>query len=196
MAALPLTAEEDQRLRIFQARVEDLRNSTLAGGKRDFSTDLLSDSSLPTGVNDEEFRSFLTTLRQFTLNDDQAHFFSIHNLVQMKCQCQRIKDWVAYSRKLWKRAMSVSPLGIELDGEMPTVEDLLCLFLYGGIVHSDPQLTEKINSLPPSVVSFLKMALLAGLRQLCHALVLMDKAIWHWLDAPNDPVPELPVDGS
>lgn len=185
------TDDELQKIRLFRERVDDLGQKGLVkAGKTKITVNIAGVvPNVLEGLDEDHLASFLQTLRQFTLNNDPVHFYSICNLVYCKCDRPELRDWLVYVRSLWKQTMASSPLGIGIDGHCPTIAEILELLLYGGMVHSDPEKAEKIRNMPPPIQGFLKMTLVSGLGGLCHALVVMDKILWHWLDAPHEEVP-------
>ncbi len=173
------TADELERIRLFRERVEDLRAKGLVkAGKTKVTVHLAGTvPSVIEGFDDDHLVSFLQTLRQFTLNDEPVHFYSIYNVAYRTCNRPELRDWLVYVRSLWKQTLATSPLGIGINGHCPTVAEILDLFLYGGMVHSDREKAERIRNMAPQIQGILKMMLVSGLGGLCHSLVVMDNIV-------------------
>lgn len=182
---------ELERIQLFRERVRDLGNRAFVrAGRKKVTVHIAGIVPIVIeGVNEDHLVAFLQTLRQFMLNDEPFHFYSVYNLAYRKCGRPELRDWLVYVRSLWTDTMKLSPPGIGIDGRCPTVAEILDLFLYGGMVHSDPDKAEQIRRLPPQLQGIMKMMLMSALGGLCHALDVMDRIIWHWLDAPDEVAP-------
>jgi hypothetical protein len=189
--AAALTPNEVARIRLFRERIADLRRKGLVrGGSTKITVSLTAVASDSVeGLDEDHLASFLQTLRQFTLNDEPVHFYSIHNVIYRNCARPELRDWLVYARSHWKQSLATSPLGIGIDGHCPTVEEIMTLFLYGGMVHSDHDKAGELRAMHPPIRGILKMMLISGLGGLCHALNVTEKVLWHWLDAPEEEVP-------
>ena len=128
------------------------------------------------GVNHDEFKSFLTTFRQFTLQD-HTNFYATHNRFQRYCPDDNLKKWVAYARKLWKETMAHQPFRFDADGEAIDVEESLRLHFYSGLAHFDAETTAAMDALPDVCTDFMKMGIVHALGALIHSLKLVDTSI-------------------
>jgi hypothetical protein len=150
---------------------------------------LFQTSEKPLTDFDEDYlRSFLQTLRQFTLKRESVNFNQICDLINENCGRSEIQDWVMYAKKFWKDTLASAPLAIQSHGVDYNVETALDLFWYGGQAHSDPDKDRQIEELDADIQGALKMLLFMSFHRLRHALILVNSLIVMWLDKPDDPV--------
>src|SRR4051812_27651175 len=96
----PLSSEENDLLRLYQHRVQDLREcGVVRQGQVTLSVNLplggpVDWDSVPfQGFDRDHFRSAMQTLRQFLLNDDAVSFFRICKLIRRRCDRSELVDW-------------------------------------------------------------------------------------------------------
>lgn len=109
MTTLPKVKE--QRLRLFQQRVQDLRECgvvtqgivklsvTYPLGRTEAKSDVPFE-----GFERDHFRSAMQTLRQFLMDEESVHFYSVCNIIWTNCDRQELKEWVKYTRAIWIQA--------------------------------------------------------------------------------------------
>lgn len=186
-----LTIQEAERIRLYRERIQDMLDCGLINtGVGRVTVDFTGKAErVLEGVDEDYLRSFLMILRQFTLNDDPVHFYSIYNLVYRKCERPDLHPWLALSRRIWNESMKSNPLGLQMHGQPVSLEGILQLLLYGGMVHSDEEKAAKLRSMEPELKGLLRLLLLGSLRGPCQALMLLNTGIRYWLDTPDEVVP-------
>ncbi len=192
----PITAPEIERLRIFQERVQDLRDSGLARSgpitlRVTFALGRAASAATPfEGYDEDHFKAYLTTLRQFTLNEDPAHFYSICNILYRRLDRDDLRPWIAHARESWKLVMKSFPFKFRVgDSDPITVKDSLDYLLYGKYVHTDPGKRQFMQSLTDGGRAALKYFVQRSLPTLFDIVAVLDSVIHIWLDAPTTPVP-------
>src|SRR5688572_6970052 len=102
MRGTELRPDERERVDLFRARVNDLGNKGLVrAGKLTVTVHLSGPvPELLSGVDHDYLESFLQTLRQFTLQKDDVHFLSVHNIVSRRCARQELQEWLLYTKRL------------------------------------------------------------------------------------------------
>ena len=198
----PLTDDQKKRLRIFRLRVQDLRESGLAKAgpttlKLTLNPRRTADGKAGfEGYDEDQFRAFIATLRQFIMNDEHCSFYSICNIIEKaRPQQENLITWVRYARDLWKKALQRSLFRYYVSGGEITVEKAIQLLLYGGgLIHTRPDRYDELEALPPGGKAHLKFMFQNALPDLYHALNIVDRVIYHWLDAPEEPVPPIEQD--
>ena len=190
-----LTDDQKKRLRIFQLRVQDLRDSGLVTSGRTALkltmslTPNASGKARLEGYDEDHFRAFMQTLRQFTLQKDDIHFDRICNIIRRNCPSEELRAWLTYARGLWENTLGLSPFRYNVDGEEITVRRAMDLLLYSGLSHTQLSEHDFVQSLPADGKNYLKFILETALLDLLHALHLVDAVLYHWLDHPEKPVP-------
>lgn len=175
----------------FQQRLADLENSGFVKktGKvtlRLFPMDL---SEPIEGLDRDYIRSFLITLRQFTLNQDPIHIFKICNHFRQHCHDENLRKWVAYARDLWQQTMKSKPIVFKLNDNDYDVEDTLDLFLYGGLVHSNLDKTKELENLSAGCRQFMTLSLMHAFGGLIHSLTLISACLDHFKNSTEMAAP-------
>ncbi|WLD11908.1 hypothetical protein [Planctellipticum variicoloris] len=139
----PLSADEERSLRLFRKRVQDLREcGVVTHGAVTLKVDFqfggpLDGDSIPfKGFDRDHFRSALSTLRQFLLNDDAVQFFKICKTIRRRCGRSELVAWSEYSRSFWKRTLESAPMNFRVGSKLYTVKDAIDLVLYGFVAHT------------------------------------------------------------
>lgn len=190
-----LTKDDRDRIEIFKQRVQNLRDSRLLNtAKVTFKVSrglgAMEDPETPFEDYDEEqFRSFLQTFRQFTLSDEPAYFYCICNLIEKHCGDDNLKAWERHARASWRAIWAQNSLSYSLSGEQITVEKAFSLLLYEGITHTDLDKWRKLSSLPTGARGPLYWIVQRSLGDLFQCLRIVDSVIFYWIDSPGQPVP-------
>lgn len=186
------------RLRAFQRQTDWMRRSRLMQAKNvKFS---LSLNFVPKknpiwqfeGFEKEHFLAVLPVFRQFVLNDEPVHLYSIHNVIMRYCNRQEIKAWVVYARGEWKETLESMPNSILYAfTQFKSIDEIVQKYFYGfgGLFHLD--LEPEINPLQSEEVML--AALQKAFPRLWRCILNIDSSITSWLDKPNEPVPELSI---
>jgi len=194
----PLSADEESLLRLFQRRVQDLRECGVVkqgqvtlkvdfplGGKVDW------DSVPFTGFDRDHFRSAMQTLRQFLLNDDAVCFTKITKLIRRRSGRAELVAWSEYARSFWKRTLETSPLSFQVGSKLFTVKNAVDLMLYGFLAHTKTDPAKEWDSLSPGGKATIYFIVQRSLFELFYCLNLIDSVILYWLDQPDAPIPAL-----
>jgi len=188
-----LTEEERARLRLFRSRTKDLRSCGLIrGGPTTVTVHIAGriPDEVVEGLNEDHLKSFLVTLRQFTLQGETVNFESVCNLIRRSCERQELLPHVDGARARWRDALN-SPIGMSLNGKKYSVEELLKLLLYGGVVHSDLDKSPAVDALSAPVRGLFRLFLVRQLNSVIRPVVVLDAVIDAWLDNPTTPFPPI-----
>ena len=201
MAIAPTTrlaADEEKSLRLFQRRVQDLREcGVVTQGevtlKVDFPLGGMVDwDSVPfKGFDRDHFRSAMQTLRQFLLNDDAVSFFRICKLIRRRCDRPELVNWSEYARSFWKRTLETAPLSFRVGNKLFTVKEAIDLMLYGFLAHTKTEPAKEWDALSPGGKATIYFIVQRSLFDLFYGLNLVDSVILYWLDEPNTTIPIL-----
>ena len=193
-----LSPDEEESLRLFQRRVQDLREcGVVTQGevtlKVDFPLGGMVDwDSVPfKGFDRDHFRSAMQTLRQFLLNDDAVSFFRICKLIRRRCDRSELVNWSEYARTFWKRTLETAPLGFRVGSKLFTVKEAIDLMLYGFLAHTKTEPAKEWDALSPGGKATIYFIVQRSLFDLFYVLNLVNSVILYWLDEPNTPVPIL-----
>ncbi len=194
----PLSADEVSLLRLFQRRVQDLRECGVVtqgqvtlkvnfplGGQVDWD-------SIPfTGFDRDHFRSAMQTLRQFFLNDDDVCFSRIVKLIRRRCGRPELVEWSEYARSFWKRTLDTAPLSFQIGSKLFTVKASIDIMLYGFLAHTKTQPAKEWEAISPGGKATIYFIVQRSLFDLFYCLNLVDSVILYWLDKPESVIPTL-----
>ena len=190
----PLTPTQAEYLRLFRGKVADLRHRSLL--QRSETLELQIRPELPTGlsgVSEDELRALLALLRQFYLHKEPTTLDKISTIIKMECERPELCGWADHAMKGWKATLESKPLGIRLlHDHAYTVREAMDLLLYTQVIHADRTKSRILRPEDTITQGFLRQIVVVSLDRLCHCPVLIDRVIWHWLDAPIEPVPDVP----
>ncbi len=142
------------------------------------------------GVDEEYLRSFLTALRQFTMDKKDVHFLSICNILLRGSVSVNLRRWVAHARAAWQ-ASHESSIGISLNGKVFPLIEILDLLSYSDIVHRDPDNLAQLEAMPKQDQVLLRMRLTALVPPMLQALNIIDHMIRYIQEDRVHEVPEL-----
>ena len=192
-----LLPDEESLLRRFQRRVQDLEACGLVkSSARRLTVHLVGPAQGLVGLDQDHFRSFCITLRQFfMMGSGDVPVGRVCNIIELKCPDERLVGWNRHYRESWAVVIR-TPFGVAVDdGTGPkdySFEEFFKLWLYSGTFHSDDEREEKLRAMPgfaPDVLMMLMQGRLPGILQILRS---MSEVIRIWLDAPGEPVDEPP----
>ena len=193
-----LSPDELALLRLFQRRVQDLREcGAVTQGqvtlKVDFPLGGLVDwDALPfKGFDRDHFRSAMQSLRQFLLNDDAVSFFRICKLIRRRCDRPELTNWSEYARSFWKQTLETAPLSFRVGSKLFTVKEAIDLMLYGFLAHTKTDPAKEWDAISPGGKATIYFIVQRSLFDLFYGLNLVDSVILYWLDKPDTPIPVL-----
>jgi len=99
--------------------------------------------------NREQLRSYLIQFRQFLNENDPTHVGALLRQAPRYLDDAGLRDRVQEAHAMWQEAQGPGWPRFELDGKVLTGADVAKLYLYGGMFHSDPELTARWNALSP-----------------------------------------------
>lgn len=185
----PLTTEEETLLRLFQKRVQDLREcGVVTQGEVTLKVDyplggLVDWDSVPfSGFDRDHFRSAMQTLRQFLLNDDDVSFFRICKLIRRRSGRPELAEWSEYARTFWKRTMETAPLSFRVGEKVFTVKNAIDVMLYGFLSHTKTDPAKEWESISPGGKATIYFIVQRSFFDLFYCLNLVNSLIIHWLD--------------
>ena len=193
-----LSPDEEALLRLFQRRVQDLREcGVVTQGqvtlKVDFPLGCSVDwDSVPfKGFDRDHFRSAMQTLRQFLLNDDAVSLNRICKLIRRRCDRAELVNWSKYAQSFWKRTLETAPLSFRVGSKLFTVKEAIDLMLYGFLAHTKTEPAKEWDTISPGGKATLYFIVQRSVFRLFYALTLVDSVILYWLDKPDAPIPVL-----
>lgn len=193
-----LSSDEVELLRLFQRRVQDLREcGVVTQGQVTLKVDyplggLVDWDAIPfKGFDRDHFRSAMQTLRQFLLNDDAVSFFRICKLIRRRCDRTELTNWSEYARSFWKRTLETAPLSFRVGSKLFTVKEAIDLMLYGFLAHTKTEPAKEWDAISPGGKATIYFIVQRSLFDLFYGLNLVDSVILYWLDKPEAPVPVL-----
>jgi hypothetical protein len=193
-----LSPDEKTLLRLFQRRVQDLREcGVVTQGQVMLNVDLSLGGSVDwdaipfKGFERDHFRSAVQTLRQFLLNDDAVSFFRICKLIRRKCDRAALVNWSEHARSFWKRTLETAPLSFRIGSKLFTAKEAIDLMLYGFLAHTKMEPAKEWDAISPGGKATIYFIVQRSLFDLCYGLNLVDSVILYWLDKPDAPIPAL-----
>jgi hypothetical protein len=194
----PLSPDENDLLRLYQRRVQDLREcGVVRQGQVTLSVNLplggpVDWDSVPfQGFDRDHFRSAMQTLRQFLLNDDAVSFYRSCKLIRRRCHRPELVEWSEYARSFWKRTLDTAPLSFRVGNKLFTVKEAIDLMLYGFLAHTKTEPAKEWDAISPGGRATIYFIVQRSLFDLFYCLNLVDSVILYWLDKPDVPVPTL-----
>lgn len=189
--------DEEDLLRKFQRRVWDLEDCGLvkSDAKR-LTVHIAGQQQGLVGLDQDHFRSFSITLRQFLMmGRGDVPVSRVCNIIERCCPHARLVGWNRYNRDVWAEVLQ-TPMGIAVDnGTGPTnysFEKFFKLWLYSGTFHSDDAEERKLRSMPGLAPDALMMLMQRRLPGIMQVLQNISEVIRIWLDSPDEPVDEAP----
>jgi hypothetical protein len=141
------------------------------------------------GVDEEHLRAFLTALRQFMLDKEKVSFLRICNVLCRGSESPNLRRWVALARERWHRALR-SRSGMPVNGQDPTLEEILDLLHYGDIVHRDEDKVAALAAMPEHDRALLRMKALELIWPMRLALGMVDVIALRVLEDRVHEIPE------
>lgn len=172
--------EDSDRLNAFRRAFRDLQSRAIVRNwPKQLSLDLFGiESTELKGLDEDHFRSLLRSLRQFVNEHESSNFNAVCNVLYRVIDSDNGRAWLKHARAEWKTTLD-SNAGISLSGDAPTLEEILDLILYGGVVHADPDKLAKLDSMAKQDPALLRLMLMHLVPTLIGALNLVDLLIRH-----------------
>ena len=197
-----VTDKQTSCLRLFMQRLQELLDSPVTKSGRKslgvISETIFGDKTETTvvcdGHDEDDFKSFFTTFRQFTMPKEEAvHFGDACKIVLDNCDREELKKWVRYAEARWDALLDGKPVvGFSLNGDEYTNGKLLKLWLYSGRFHTDIAKAKLWDSLPEKAQIDAALSIQALTPKLVNCLVTVGSVIRWWLDEPDAEVPTPP----
>jgi hypothetical protein len=144
------------------------------------------------GYDTESFQAALPILRQFMLKDE-INFNRIHNIINQRCDRQKLLDWSRYAKRNWDEILDTLPdlVHRHFHVSAPTVEGALrkVFYGYGGLFHVDIHAPREVEGMRAIEHGMLHRAF----PKLFWCLHVIDSVIYLWIDKPTEPVPAVPT---
>jgi hypothetical protein len=99
--------------------------------------------------DEEDFRSFLITFRQFVSNDEPIFVNKIHNLVFLELGSEELRKRMAEARSQWSTASRVGAFQLVENGRQVAPEEVMDLWINGQYFHNDKRKEQAIARLDP-----------------------------------------------
>jgi len=199
-----LSEEDKDSLDLYVVQLKILLQSPVAKGKTlrtrisvhqkdDGTTEINESADL---FDEHYFNFFMDIFRQMTLPNEKINFEKVCNVIWNHCNREEIKKIVRFSRKQWNAILdsrlAIKFIGFDGINESTTQRQLLELWMYAGIFHTDIDKTKNWNSLPQDVKNNLNMLIQSIANSLIAPLVNVGNAINWWLYEQNVEVPTVP----
>lgn len=198
-----LTEKQENSLILFMQLLRGLLESSVVQSKTKSLTAmaeavLTSKSEITVlfeGYEEEQFLAFFVSLRQFTMEKEQAVYFKdVCKIILDNCSRAELKAWVDFAIRKWDAIMNSQPVvGFNFDGVALTNEKLLKLWLYSGRFHTDTKKTNQWNALPEMQKADVTLSVQALAPKLVNCLVIVGSVIRWWLEATTESVPPAPT---
>jgi hypothetical protein len=194
-----LEENDERRLRLFQKRVEELKNRSFFRSEQPqqvnarIKFDCVSHTGELSfeGFNDDAFRAAIALLRQFTLEKDDVHFFSVCKIIRRKCERPELVEWTEHFKGRWRQTLESSPIGIVTAEKSYDVKSCLDVLFYGSMAHTLKQQAEEWENLGPILQDQIYAVVQGTMFSLIQSLSVVGEVIAFWLDKPDEPVPTL-----
>ncbi len=106
--------------------------------------------------DEDEFRSFLLTFRQFISEEEPVFLNHMYNICSKHLTSDELKDLVAGSRKIWANAQKVSGIPLIIGGtEMPALK-VWKIWIDGRYFHNDLRYQQILDQASPEVLKLLR----------------------------------------
>jgi hypothetical protein len=149
----PSRRTDVERLRHFVNVVDRcVERRAIRGGTLRASFGFSSGVDQPTDVradlgDPEDVRSFAAEFRKLALQNDDAHFLSICNLVERQKVPHDMREANRSNRTSWQSMMAgAGSVNMVVNGRSAQGEELLNLWLNGEVFHSDPEAERYIEA--------------------------------------------------
>jgi hypothetical protein len=107
--------------------------------------------------NEHEWESYLTRFRQLTLSDDHVALDHMLRELPRYVDDAGLRQRLGQAHDVWKAAQGVpSQLAPMVLGRFAPAKEMARLYLYGGIIHTDPELSDIWESMTPNEQTFVK----------------------------------------
>lgn len=151
-----------QRIHLFERLYADMRDNepySQVGSTSITFTFGGPGEGITTDVNRQELRSYLLAFRQLISDDDAVFLPRILRLLPRHVDDAELRDRLSRALDAWKAAQGFpSPLAQLSLGEYGTGRATARLYMYGGVFHSDPELSDVWDSLGPDRQRFIEHA--------------------------------------
>ena len=143
-----------EQLELFNARVEELRNSRLI--RKGFNPAITISWDRMQGLrfqseepDEEDLRSFLLTFRQFISEGEPVFLNRICNLCLRSLTSDELKGYLVESREAWRQAQRSSGVKLIHNNQELTPEYVTDLWINGYYFHSDGDKLSRLKQLLP-----------------------------------------------
>lgn len=143
-----------ERLELFRRREAELSNTRLVRSRYNLSLNIKYDETSGlqlsmTPPDEDDWRSFLLTFRQFISQDEPVFVPSTYNLCHQIITDDVVKQNLAASRQRWRTAFQHGGLPLTINNEALTSEHLLDLWINGHYFHNDADKLRELEALVP-----------------------------------------------
>jgi hypothetical protein len=151
---------DQEKLKLFVQRVEDLAKTTLAQkgmnpGLHYHATQVSFEIEL-VEPDEEEFRSFLVTFRQFISEEEPVFLSHIYNICSRRVVSDELKDLVVGSRKIWADTQKVSGIQLIIDGTEMPAREIWKIWINGRYFHNDLRYQQILDQASPVALKVLR----------------------------------------
>ena len=96
----------------------------------------------------EQFRSYLMTIRHFISEGEPCFFHRIHNIVFPRLESDELRRYMIKNRESWQRATDACAMGFYVNGARITPQYACDVLMNGVFFHNDAEKRAFYQSLP------------------------------------------------
>jgi len=126
---------------------------------------------------ENDLRSFLITFRHFVADKEDVFMNHIFNLCQQKLTDDKLKEYLAGARNIWKKAHDTVGLDIVYQGKRQTPEQITRLWLSGTYFHKDEDKRSILKGLPYDQIMLFKHQFLSYLVEATRMIFYVDRIV-------------------
>jgi hypothetical protein len=126
---------------------------------------------------ENDLRSFLLAFRYFIADKEDVFLSHIFNLCHQQLTDNKLKEYLAGARKIWKKAHDTVGFNIVYQGKRQTPEQITKLWLSGAYFHKDEDKRSILKELPYPQMMFYRYQFLSFLIEATRVIFYVDRIV-------------------